>query len=78
VIVCEGSIAMLKALPILAFIASLASAGFWWMSAKKPLALLDTIQDEMIEAARRNRHAAWAALSAAVFQGLAALQWLLT
>jgi hypothetical protein len=66
---------MMKALPVLACIASLISAGFWWRSGKKPLAVLDTIQDEMIEAARRNRLAAWAALFAAVLQGLAALQW---
>jgi hypothetical protein len=69
---------MLKAaLPILAFVASLASAWFWWSSATKPLALLDTIEAEMQEAARRNRRAALAAFSAAVFQGLAALQSLL-
>jgi hypothetical protein len=69
---------MLKAaLPILAFAASLISAWFWWRSATKPLALLDTIEAEMKEAAKRNRQAALAALSAAVFQGLAALQGLL-
>ena len=66
---------LLNILPILAIIASLISAGFWWTSAKKPRAVLDTIQDEMIQAAKRNRRAAFAAVAAAVFQALATL-WL--
>jgi hypothetical protein len=67
----------LNALSFLAVVTSLSSVYFWFRSAKKPLALLDTIQDEMIEAARRNRQASWAAFSAALFQGLTSLQWLL-
>lgn len=58
----------LHAAQALTITSSLAAALLWLASARTPLANLDTIQAEIIEAARYSADAAMAACAAAAFQ----------